>query len=133
MMKTYLSVLAVVFAFILSSAQANTVFAASHPPIPTSEVAILLDGYHHDNEPIVGLEKTSADKWGAYRAGGRYSKEEQIVKFFPVPYGIFRVWIVTWNCGVTEGNFNFGEGVKKVEITFDARGCLFTTFKFSAN
>jgi len=119
-------------AFLLLALQTSVASAASHPPMPTNEVLIVLEGYDHDNEPVANLHKTSTDKWGRYTAGGHYSKENQTIRFYPVPYGTFHVWILTWNCGVVKGNFGFGEGVKKTEIIFDAQACRFTTYSFSS-
>jgi len=125
----------VVSALLLLALQVNVALAASHLPLPTGEVLILLERYDNYKWPIAALEKTSVDKWGGYKAGGHYSKdseENQTIRFYPVPYGTFRVWIGTSNCGVVEGNFSFGEGVKKTEITFDAQACRFTTYGFSS-
>ena len=118
-----------VFALLSFALQMNVAFAA--PPMPTSEVLIHLGGYNDDNDPVADLEKTSVDEWGGYKADGQYSKENQTIKFYPVPRGTFHVWIMTWNCGIVEGDFTFGEGVKKTEITFDASECRFTQYSFS--
>ena len=123
-----------VSAFLLFALQMNVALAMhpSHPPMPTSEVVIFLIGYNHDNEPVASLEKTNVDKWGGYRAGGQYSKENKTTRFFPVPYGTFNVWIATWDCGIVTDDFSFGEGIKKTEIIFDVQECLFTTYSFSS-
>lgn len=121
-----------VSAFLLFALQTNVALAmhSSHPPMPTSEVFILLKGYSQDTDPVAALEKTNVDKWGGYRADGHYSKENQTVRFFPVPYGTFKIWIHTRDCEMVTGNFSFGEGVKNTEVTFDAQACQFTTYGF---
>jgi hypothetical protein len=116
--------------FLFLAVQSSIALADSAPPIPNSEVVILLVGYGGSSEPVAGLEKTVIDEWGRYMAGGKYFKTSQKIRFFPVPRGKFKVWIRTKHCGETVGNFSFGDNVRSTEIKFDAKACGFTSFSF---